>query len=335
MKELKAAVIGVGSMGQHHARVYTEIPKTELVGVADSLHENGQRIASKYGVPAFDDYHEMLSAVRPDVVTIAVPTSLHREVAETAMAAGAHVLIEKPIAASIEDAEALIRFANEHKKQLMVGHIVRFNPAIQELKNQLDAGVLGRLFQITCRRIGPFPTRINDVGVVIDLAPHDLDIMRFISDDEPVRLYAETEQQIHTAHEDTLAALLRFKSGFTGVLEIDWLTPTKVREILVHGERGMFRVDDLTQDLYFYENSYANGETWDVLGILRGVSEGKMIRYAIKRYEPLRAELEAFSTAVLENRQVPVTGEDGIAALRLALALVKSGLNNEVVKIPA
>ncbi len=330
---LKAAVIGVGSMGQHHARVYTALPTTTLVGVADVNADRAEQLASTYGVRAYADYRRMLDTEDPDLVTVAVPTSLHEAVATRAMESGAHVLIEKPIAATIGEAQRLIERAEDLERKMMVGHIVRFDPAIQALKKHLDDGELGRIFQIMCRRVGPFPARIRDVGVVIDLAPHDLDIMRFISGDEPVRVFAETQQEIHTAHEDLVTALLHFRGGLTGVLEINWLTPTKVREVVVLGERGMFRVDSLTKDLFFYENAQANTEMWDALEVLKGVSEGRMVRYPLRRYEPLKAELEAFATAVLEDEPVPVSGDDGLAALRLALAVVESGETHQVVEI--
>ena len=331
--KLKAAVIGVGSMGRHHARVYTELAQTTLVAVADAAPETGQNIAAKYGATAYPDYEAMLVQEKPDIVTVAVPTRYHREVAGRAMELGAHVLVEKPIAATVEEGQALIDQAQALKRHLMVGHIVRFNSAIQALKAHLDAGELGKIFQIVCRRVGPFPARIRDVGVVVDLAPHDLDVMRFISGDEPVRVFAETEQQIHTAHEDSLTALLRFRGGITGMLEINWLTPTKVRETAVLGEHGMFIVNDLTQDLYFYENAEANAHTWGALSVLKGVSEGQMVRYPLRRYEPLKAELEAFAQAVLDDTPVPVSGEDGLAALRLALALVQSGNQHQVIEV--
>ena len=188
---------------------------------------------------------------------MAAPTQEHTTVAVAALEAGCHVLVEKPIAATLAEGEALIARAAALNRKLMVGHIVSFSPSIQALKQHLDAGELGRVFQIICRRVGPFPARIRDVGVVIDLAPHDLDVMRFITGDEIVRVFAETEQQIHTAHEDLVLGMVRFRSGISGLLEINWLTPQKVREVVVLGERGMFRADDLTQDLYFYENADA------------------------------------------------------------------------------
>ncbi len=333
MAMLKAAVIGAGSMGQNHARVYTELKQTTLVGVADAAADTGQRIAGKYGVPAYSDYRDLLERERPDIVTVAVPTQEHRVVAEAALDAGCHVLVEKPIAATIAEGEALIAQATAQKRMLMVGHIVRFSPVIQALKQHLDAGELGRIFQIVCRRVGPFPARIRDVGVVVDLAPHDLDVMRFVTGDEIVRVFAETEQQIHTAHEDLVLGMVRFHSGIAGLLEINWLTPQKVREVVVLGERGMFRADDLTQDLYFYENADASRTDWGHMSLLKGVSEGRMMRYPIARYEPLKAELEAFANAVLEGKPAPVSGADGLAALRLALALVESGKMQQIVRI--
>ena len=330
---IKAAVIGVGSMGRNHARVYTELPDVQLVAVADADTGTAAAVGQRLGVTPYHDYQKMLAVEQPQAVSIAVPTALHMPVAMAAMRSGADILVEKPIAATIEESLALIQEAERLGRQLMVGHIARFNPAIQQLKQKLDAGELGRIFQIICRRVGPFPARIRDVGVVVDLAPHDLDIMRYLTGLDPLRVFAETEQRIHTQHEDLMTGLLRFPDGVTGSLEINWLTPTKVREVLVLGERGLFRVDDLTQDLYFYQNEQAHGTLWPALQTLKGVSEGSMTRFALQRYEPLKAELQAFIHAVSEGSPVPVSGEDGLAALRLALALVESGRSHQVVEI--
>ncbi|MHC1783130.1 MAG: Gfo/Idh/MocA family oxidoreductase [Anaerolineaceae bacterium] len=330
---IRTAVIGVGSMGKNHARVYSELAESELVGVADDDLEIAQKVGAAFGVKAYQDFHQLLEVEKPEAVTIAVPTALHEEVAAYALKAGAHVLIEKPIAATIDEGKRLIALAEEKKRKLMVGHIVRFNPAIQELKKKLDNGDLGRIFQVFCRRAGPFPARIRDVGVVVDLAPHDVDIMRFLIGADPVRVYSETEQRIHTAHEDIVFGLLRFPGGVIGSLEINWLTPTKVREVLVLGERGLFRVDDLTQDLYFYENAAASAMQWTTLQTLKGVSEGSMHRFSLQRYEPLKAELQGFLKAVSEDSPVPVTGADGLAALNLALALVEAGRKHQVIEV--
>jgi predicted dehydrogenase len=320
-------------MGRNHARVYGELPGVELAGVCDSSPELAQEAAERFGSTAFTDYQKLLDVVKPEAVSVAVHTALHREVTLAALEAGAHVLVEKPIAATIEESQEMIAKSHFLNRQLMVGHIVRFNPAMLLLKEKLDNGDLGRIFQILCRRVGPFPSRIRDVGVVIDLAPHDIDLMRYITGADPIRVFCETEQRIHTDHEDLLLGLLRFPEGVTGLLEINWLTPTKVREVLVLGEKGMFRVDDLTQDLYFYENAEVGQNFWPALQTLRGVSEGCMTRFALKKYEPLRAELEAFIKAIENNEPMPVSGEDGLAALRLALTLVESGETHQVIEV--
>ena len=330
---LRVAVIGVGSMGSNHARVYRELPETELVAVVDDNYDQARLVADKYTTAYYQDHRKMLSEVRPDAVTIAVPTAEHVPVSLDALDSGAHILVEKPISATMDGGQQIIDRAIITNLKLMVGHIVRFNPAIQALKERLIAGDLGRIYQIVCRRIGPFPDRIRDVGVVIDLAPHDLDLMRYLTGMNPMRVYAETGQRIHTEHEDLLFGLLRFPGDVTGALEINWLTPSKIREVLVLGERGLYRVDDLTQDLYFYENIRANGTLWPTLQNLKGVSEGSMTRYHIKRYEPLKAELQAFIKAINGEIPVPVTGEDGLEAVRLALALVESGQNNQVIEV--
>jgi UDP-N-acetylglucosamine 3-dehydrogenase len=275
----------------------------------------------------------MLEKVNPEVVSIAVPTRVHYEAGMAALEAGAHILIEKPISFTLAEGEKMIARAQERHRQLMVGHIVRFNPAVQALRQKLQGGELGRIFQIFCRRTGPFPTRISDVGCVIDLAPHDLDLMRFLTGKDPVRVYAETQQRLHNDHEDLMFGLLHFAEGITGAIEINWLTPTKVREILVLGERGLFRVDDLLQDLYFYENTEAGNIFWSGLSTLKGVSEGNLTRYAIRRYEPLRLELQEFLRSVREQTPVPVSGEDGLTALRLALALAESGQTQRVIEV--
>ena len=320
-------------MGYNHLRVYSEMGDVELVGASDLSRERLQLIEDRFSVNTYMSYQDLFEKEEPEAVSITVPTAEHEKVAAYALEKGAHVLVEKPIAATVEEGKRLIALADKLDRQLMVGHIIRFNPAMQSLKTRLENGDLGKIFQVFCRRAGPFPARIRDVGVVVDLAPHDVDIMRFLTGMNPIRVFAETEQQIHTDHEDLLFGLLRFPEGITGALEINWLTPTKMRETLVLGEKGLFRVDDLMQDLFFYENTQAVGELWSPFRAIRGVSEGSMTRFPIKRQEPLKAELAAFIDAIREGHKVPVTGQDGLEALRLSLALVESGKTHQVVEV--
>jgi UDP-N-acetylglucosamine 3-dehydrogenase len=330
---LKVAVIGVGAMGKNHARIYWELPNLDFVGIADSDKDLGESISKRYGVDYFQDFRKLLDTRKPDAVTIAVPTANHFDVALEAIQRGIHVLIEKPIAPSIEQGEKIIQAAQQHQVKLMIGHVERFNPAVVALKEKIQAGKIGKVFQLDARREGPFPARISDVGVVIDLSVHDIDIMRSVSGSEVVRVYAETEQRIHTKHEDLLTGLLRFEDKSVGTLNVNWLTPTKIRELHITGEMGLFKVDYLTQDLYFFENTGAQGSDWDTLRVLRGVNEGSTIKYALVKKEPLRSEQEAFIAAVNGESSIAVTGEDGLKALKIAEAIVLSGQEHRMVSL--
>jgi UDP-N-acetylglucosamine 3-dehydrogenase len=320
----RLAVIGLGTMGRNHLRILSDMDSADLVSVCDASPEVAAVVAQKYGVVAYTSWREMLDRETLDAVIVAAPTRHHFEIGLAAVKQQLHVLMEKPIASTVDEARELVAAAAGRCATLTVGHIERFNPAVRELRRHLSQGELGRVFKIHARRCGPFPDRIRDVGVVIDLATHDLDIFVYLLGSEPVRMFAETARRIHTDHEDLLNALLRFPDGTVGVLDVNWLTPTKVRDITVLGERGMFHVDYLAQDLSFYENDITHG-MWDRLSSPSGVSEGNMTRFYIARAEPLRLELDAFLRCVVGAASPEVTGQDGERALRLAAELVASG----------
>jgi UDP-N-acetylglucosamine 3-dehydrogenase len=320
-------------MGRNHARVLHELPNVELVGVADADLDAACQVAAVHATRGYASLKELLKKERPEAVTVAVPTENHHETVMEALAAGCHILVEKPIASTLADADELVAAARSAKRVLAVGHIERYNPAVLELKRRLDEGQLGRVFQFDAQRLGPFPQRVRDVGVVIDLATHDLDLMRFLTGSEIVRVYAETRRKVHTTREDMVSGLLRLEDGSVGLIQINWLTPTKIRQMTVTGERGMFRADYLTQDLYFHENAEAADDNWEQITMLRGVSEGSMVKYVVQKREPLRSELEAFVKAVAGEPASIVSGEDGCEALRLALAMVESGDEGRVVTV--
>jgi UDP-N-acetylglucosamine 3-dehydrogenase len=329
---MRAAVIGVGAIGRNHARLYNEIEGVELVAVADSDAAAAARVGGQLHTRHYGDYRAMLEQEQLEAVSVAVPTMLHHQVALDCLAARLNVLVEKPIAATVAEGEAMIAAANKAGVKFTVGHIERFNPAIIELKRRLDAGEIGRVFQVHARRLGPFPARIRDVGVVIDLAIHDVDIMRYLIGSEVQRVYAETAQNLNTAHEDLLSGLLRFEGGTIGVLDINWLTPTKVRELMVTGEKGMFLASYLTQDLYYYENDYINAE-WDTISNITGVSEGKMVRLRIDRKEPLRVELESFIRCIATDTAPVVSGADGLRALEVVQKIVEAGEQHRAIDL--
>ncbi|HLB23819.1 MAG TPA: Gfo/Idh/MocA family oxidoreductase [Dehalococcoidia bacterium] len=332
---LRAAVIGLGAMGANHARLYAEIPGTQLCAVADT--DTAKAAAAAHGAAVHSYYSRMLDEARPDLVSVCVPTRAHFEVAASVIQRGIPLLVEKPLAATIEEGERLRDLAAARGVSLTVGHIERFNPAVLELKRRLRAGELGRVYQVHARRLGPFPHRVRDVGVVLDLAPHDIDVMRFLLDSEVVRVQAETEQRIATEHEDMLAGVLRFANGVVGVLDVNWLTPTKIRELTVLGERGMFVVDYLARELTFFENPRAapSGDPAWAAHHGKGVTEGSRTEIPVEKREPLRAELESFAHAVRTGAPVSVTAEDGLAAMRAAQALIEAANTGEPVHVPA
>lgn len=328
----RIAVIGAGAMGRNHLRVLHELDRAELVALADADESTAQKSARRFNIPYYTDHKELLDATKPDAVIVAVPTALHREVVLDAISHGVHVLVEKPIASTVDEGHELMKAAKDAGVILAVGHIERYNPAIVELYKRLRAGELGRVFKMHARRLGPFPPRVRDVGVVVDLAPHDVDIMRWLSGSEVQRVYAETAKQIHTEHEDLVSGTLRFEDSVIGVLDINWLTPTKIRELLVTGERGMFHVNYLTQDLYFYENNYVKTD-WDTISNISGVSEGEMVRFRVDKAEPLKIELETFLRAAAGEDAPIVSAEDGIAALKIVHMLVEAGRQGTVVEM--
>jgi len=333
-RPLRAGVIGLGMMGRNHVRVWDEATDgVELVAVADPDSRAVRAATSGRRARGFDDPDRMLAEEELDLVSIVAPTSLHLPVTLAALRAGVHVLVEKPIAATREEALEMMRAADDAGRLLTVGHIERFNPAIRELKRRLDDEELGRIFQISATRLGPFPARIRDVGVVVDLAPHDLDIFRYLLGVEPVRLHAETARRIHTEHEDLFNGTIAFANGVIGILDINWLTPTKRRLLSITGERGMYLADYIAQDLTFIANPDADA-TWINRGAgasVTSVAEGEMTRRSIRREEPLVVELREFARAVREGGPSPVDPHDAMVALLLARKMVDAALSGQVV----
>jgi UDP-N-acetylglucosamine 3-dehydrogenase len=322
---LKVGVVGAGSMGMNHLRVLVDFgnDQLQLVGVAEASTTTLQRATSRFHIQGYSDYRQMIDETHPDLVAVVVPTHLHFAVASYAIDQGINVLIEKPMASTLEEATMLIQLAHQRGVKIAIGHIERFNPAIMALKQHLMAGELGRVFHLHARRLGPLPPRIRDVGVTLDLATHDIDIMRYLTNSEVERVYAETQQQVHSTREDLVLGMLRFTNGSVGILDVNWLTPTKVRELTVTGEKGMFHVNYLMQDVYFYENDYSP-TSWDALRSMTGVSEGTMTRLKVQKAEPLRLEYEDVLKAIQEDTLPTVTGEDGLATLQVVHQLMES-----------
>lgn len=320
---LRFGVAGLGAMGRHHVRVLSEMPEADLVAVADPDAESRERVERERPVTAYGSPEEMLDRADLDAVVVAVPTTLHENIAISALDADLHVLVEKPLAASIEGVASILRHRSTDRIAT-VGHIERYNPAVLKLAELLASGELGRIFQVRARRIGPLPIRIQDVGVVTDLATHDLDMMNYLVPGSVGSVFAHTAQRVHSMQEDLVTALLTFDSNVIGLLDTNWLTPVKLRELTVVGDAGMYRLDFINQDVFFYENS--SNPYWNGRNGRAGISEGNMVRYQVDRREPLRVELETFASVIRGESPEDslVSLEDGAVAVSLAEAVLES-----------
>jgi predicted dehydrogenase len=331
-RPVRIAIVGAGLIGRLHARVASESPETELVAIVDS-DPAADRVARERRVRRCSGIDELLTDVSVDAVVVSVPTDQHVTTAKRFLAASIPVLVEKPLADSVEEAEALVACAAAAGVTLGVGHVERFNPAVRALADRLAEGSLGRVFQIAAQRLSPFPARSAETGVAHDLATHDLDVMCILAG-PPARISAEVNRRADRSREDLLAAVVRFDSGVVGVLDVNWLTPFKVRRLTVTGERGLFRLDYLTQQLTLYEHGSA-AESWEELELFGSVPEGDVLAYAVHREEPLRAQLDAFARAVRGEEPVAVSGEEGTRVVALAAAAIEAATTGRTIDLRA
>jgi len=329
---INVAVIGTGVMGKNHARVLSNLENANLVAICDKESDSLKEIADKYRVNSYSDHKEMLSNENIDAVSICVPTKLHKEVAIDVIKSKKHVLIEKPIATTVEEAKDIIKEAESNKVKLMVGHIERFNPVIVEIKKRINNDELGKVFLIKSERFSPFPKRVVDIGVTIDLSVHDVDIMQHLLKSKVKSVYAATAQKIHSNHEDLMTSILKFENNTTGMTSCNWITPKIVREITIVGEKGMFKANYLTQELIFFKNEFTD-KTIDWQKERLNVIEGDMVKIKIEKKEPLKNELEAFINCIRDNNNPEVTGQDGMESLNVALKFLESAKTNEVIDI--
>jgi len=325
---LRAGLIGLGAMGVHHARVLNSLDGVELVGVLDPA----PGAAAPFGVPVVADLDRLL-ALRLDYAVIACPTGSHEEVGLRLADAGVHALIEKPLAPSVEASRRLVDGFESEGLLGAVGHIERYNPSLQSLRTRLEAGELGDMYQVVTRRQGPFPGRIADVGVVMDLATHDIDLTGWVTGREYLHVAAYTVSRSGRPHEDMVSAVAGLDGGLMANHLVNWLSPLKERYTVITGAKGCFVADTLTADLTFYANG-AVGTEWEALRAFRGVAEGDMIRYAIPKREPLLVEHERFRDAVEGKDNDIVTLRQGMRTVEVAAAVLTSATDGVTVAIP-
>jgi UDP-N-acetylglucosamine 3-dehydrogenase len=326
-RTLRAGLIGLGEMGRHHARVLSGLDSVELVAVVDPVGD----LTGTLRAPVVPELDQLL-AMGIDYAVVACPTTLHEQVGRELARNGVCALIEKPLAQSVETAGRLVEAFETAGLVAGVGHIERYNPALQNLRLRLEAGELGEVYQVVTRRQGPFPRRIGDVGVVMDLATHDIDLTSWVTGQEYASVSARTISRSGRLHEDMVAVVGQLIDGTMVNHLVNWLSPLKERSTVITGDRGCFIADTLTADLTFYANAAIDNE-WEALRAFRGVAEGDMIRYAIPKREPLLVEHERFRDAVDGKESDIVTLRQGLRTVQVAAGLLESASDGKVVPI--
>jgi UDP-N-acetylglucosamine 3-dehydrogenase len=330
-RELRIGLAGLGSMGRNHLRILSGRPDIRLAAIADPAAEALGAAVATSGAQAFDEPLAMIAEAELDALVIAAPTTSHVALALAAIERDIAILVEKPLAESAVEGERIVTAARTRSVPVQVGHVERFNPAVLELGRLLDEGWLSVVYSIASRRAGPFPDRIRDVGVTIDLATHDADILSWIAGERPSRVYAETAQRIHASHEDLLFGLLHFPSGATGMLDVNWLTPVKRRQLVVVGEEGMFELDYLTQRLTFTRATDTTNPR--LIGGYAPTFEGDIAELPVVSAEPLAAEIDAFLRVVREGGRPIVDAEDGLWAVAIATSLLTAAATGQAVDL--
>ena len=330
-RELRIGLAGLGSMGRNHLRILSGRPDIRLAAIADPAAEALSAAVATSGAQAFDEPLAMIAEAELDALVIAAPTTSHVALALAAIERDIAILVEKPLAESAAEGERIVTAARVGSVPVQVGHVERFNPAVLELGRLLDEGWLSVVYSIASRRAGPFPDRIRDVGVTIDLATHDADILSWIAGERPSRVYAETAQRIHASHEDLLFGLLHFPSGATGMLDVNWLTPVKRRQLVVVGEEGMFELDYLTQRLTFTRATDTTNPR--LIGGYAPTFEGDIAELPVVSAEPLAAEIDAFLRVVREGGRPIVDAEDGLWAVAIATSLLTAAATGQAVDL--
>jgi UDP-N-acetylglucosamine 3-dehydrogenase len=314
MKKLGTAVVGTGFWGKNHARVYRDLQETDLVAVCDIDAERAKAVADQFGAKPYTSVRRMLQNEEIKAVSVCTWSISLARVATKAVEAGKHVLVEKPMAASVKQAERLLDAAKKNHVHLTVGFLMRFIPGLQRMKKAVEEKTIGELVSATAKRVSQWPERIGDVGVVKDTAIHDIDVMLYLFNSDPIAVYAKTGSMRHKKFEDYAQIMLTFEGGKTAFIESNWLTPYKTRILVATGSEAIMNLDYITQELR-----------------IEDAKETVQPRYPTT--EPLKLELRHFANCVLGKEKPFITGLDGLRALRIAESALKSSASGRIVKL--
>ena len=314
MKKVGVAVVGTGFWGKNHARGYSELESTELVAICDVNRERAKAVADQFGVKAYTSSFRMLKNEDVEAVSVCTWSTKLAKEALKALKAGKHVLVEKPMATYTRQAEKLLEVAEENGLHLTVGFLMRFIPGLQHVREAVENKRIGELVCATAKRVSQWPERIGDVGVVKDTAIHDIDVMRYISGEDPIGVYAKTGSMKHRKFEDYAQIMLTYEDGKSAFIESNWLTPYKTRTLTVTGSEAIMRLDYMTQELW-----------------IEDPKENVQPRYPWQ--EPLKLELQHFADCITEKKKPMITGVDGLKALQIAEAALRSSAKNKAIKL--
>jgi len=314
MKKLGVAVIGTGFWGKNHARIYRELAETELLAICDIDADKARSVAKQFGARAYTDPAKMLKNSSVEAVSICTWSTSLAETALKALNAGKHVLVEKPMAESTEQAEKLLAAAKKKRVHLTVGFLMRFIPGIQHMKKAVTDKSIGELVCATAKRVSQWPERIGDVGVVKDTAIHDIDVVGYLFNEDPIAVYAKTGSMRNKKFEDYAQILLTFEDEKTAFIESNWLTPYKTRTLIATGSEAIMKLDYLTQEL-----------------TIENAKQTVQPRYVMQ--EPLKLELQHFANCSMNREKPLITGGDGLKALRIAEAALQSSATGKAIRL--
>ncbi|OLB67703.1 hypothetical protein AUI06_12700 [archaeon 13_2_20CM_2_52_21] len=316
MKRVAVGVIGTGFWGENQVRVFRQSPMADLVAICDTNEKRAKEIGTKYGIPWYSDLGKFLRVPKLEAVTVCTPTQTHMNVGLVAIEAGKSLLVEKPMTGDEQAADRLVKSARRAGVKLLVGFIERFNPGVRAVKKMLKQRVVGDVIIASGRRVARWPIRIGDVGVVKDTAIHDIDAMRYLLEEEVSAVFAQTGSLRKHSYEDYAEIMLRFKEGTTGFIDANWLTPRKVRTLIITGSEATIDLDYITQEITL-ENSE------------------RLVKPFTPWAEPLKLELENFITTIIRDSKETPSGDDALRAIRVCDAALRSGKSKTLMKLNA
>jgi UDP-N-acetylglucosamine 3-dehydrogenase len=330
--QLRTAVIGVGSMGKNHARIYNELPESKLVAICDKDEPTGRKIAHLYKAKYYKGHKDLLKKEKIDALSVVVPTSVHKKIAMDVIEHNVNLLVEKPLANNSKDAKEISYFARKKNIHLHVGHIERYNPAISVLKSLLQKNKLGKICSITACRVGLFPPRIKDANVIIDLAVHDLDITCNLVNRMPYYLTATGGKSIKTNKEDHAEIFLDF-GDFGCFIQVNWITPIKIRKLSLTGKGGYAELDYITQELNISYTNYEQIKIDKFEDFVIKYGKPKSEKVQVNKNEPLKLEIENFIGSITETQTPLITPEEATNSIVLAEAALESIKTGSKIKI--